>query len=265
MLAFWSIVVTGFLANFAGLALAEPVPASCAPRHAQWKARFAIYREDGETRLGTTQTEGEIRSGEWWLRSVTEFDDGSYWEEEAFVAAVGETLRARRYRRKFERPGTDWKAVEIDFRRGLRTDRSPKEKKTKPVEFPEDTYVGPMIGLVVRCARSQGEIDFHSLSFENHPGLHAMKARPLGEGPLPWGPGKGLAGAKVLLRADLGMVGNFLLGSLVPDNTFWISSGETGDVLGWEGPSDWKATRIVAIKVPERAHSTREDPQTRER
>ncbi len=264
VLACWSIVVAGFLANLPRLALAERLPASCAPRHAEWRVGFAIYRGDSQTRLGTTQTEGTIRSGEWLLRSVTEFDDGSRWEEEAFVAAEGETLRARRYTRKAEGPGTEWRAVEIDFRRGIRTDRTPREKKTDREEFPEDTYVGPMIGLVVRCASRQGEIGFHSLSFENHPGLHAMKARPLGKGPLPWGPQKGLAASKVLLRADLGAVGNFLLGSLIPDNTFWISSDESGNVLGWEGPSDWKAARVVAIKTSEKAASTRADPQARE-
>jgi len=206
------------------------------------------------------QTEGKTRSGEWWLRSVTEFDDGSRWEEEAFVAAEGETLRARRYSRKSEGAGSEWTAVEIDFGRGIRTYWTLREKKTDREQFPEDTYVGPMIGLVVRCARKEGEIGFHSLSFENHPGLHAMRARPLGEGPLPWGPQKGLVASKVLLRADLGTVGNFLVGSLIPDNTFWISSDETGDVLGWEGPSDWKATRIVAINRPEKGASAPADP-----
>ncbi len=101
----------------------------------------------------------------------------------------------------------------------------------------------------MRCAAAGGTIEFHSLSFQNHPGLHSMTARLVGEGSVPWGPEQGSAAAEVRLKADLGTIGNFLLGAIIPDNSFWLSTDGSRTVLGWDGPSDWAAANVVAVRA----------------
>lgn len=212
-----------------------PVPDSVRQLRTPHEDVHELRAIDGSRRLGEQRLRAAMEGDRFVLQVATRFVDGEQWDERAEMD-VSHGYRAYSFAKTVQRDGSVIAEGHVDFTSGKVQWRADGVAHERTFAFKPDTYVGPMLGVVLAAVpgRSSGRASFRALVFRPEPQVYTVRAEVVSEEDFRAG-GLVEPTTKLRLKADLGAVQNALFAKLIPDHYFWFTRDETPAFLAFEG------------------------------
>ncbi len=166
---------------------------------------------------------------------VTRFTSGEEWDEHGEMdLAAG--FRSRRFDKTVRRDGRIVEEQHVDFATGAVAWLVDGVHAERAMPFAPDTYIGPMLALVLAAVPDQTPSagTFTALVFRPDPVIVTLRAEAVDEERHPLGT-RVPSATKLRVKADLGPVKNVLFASLIPTNYFWFTRSGAPEFVGFEG------------------------------
>ena len=258
----WGVVVAVVLGGLAPEASAEvfPVPPSVLEMSTPHEEVHLLKGRADGTSLGEQRLRAVVEGGCLKLDVVTRFTSGEQWDERAEMDLT-RGYRAKSFRKIRRRGGKVIAEHAIDFTSGLVTWLHDGERGTRTLTFAPDTYIGPMLGVVLAAVpdRATGLASFQTVVFRPEPSVYTVRAEVVAQEDFRVGRLSEPA-TKIRVRADLGPVQNVLLASLIPTHYFWFTRDTPPEFLAFEGTLGYGGLDMRMIPERPPAHTAKADP-----
>ncbi len=232
----WLTVLVVAAVTAAATAEAEVLPVPDTVRHLGGvKAEQHVLRSPAGRVLGEQHAQAVIEGQRLRFHFVTRFTSGDEWEEHGELD-LADGFRARRFAKTMRSGGKVVQKQDVDFRTGAVRWLVDGVEAERTVTLPPDTYIGPMLGVVLAglTDRSPAKATFSALVFRPDPVVVTLRAEASDDVP----PAAGLPASDALrlrVRADLGPVKNVLFARLIPTHYFWFARTPEAPLLAFEG------------------------------
>jgi len=206
-------------------------------------------RESG-TPVGEQRFRAVVENDTLVLEVATSFNGGEQWDEHCEMS-LGRGYRAKSFHKVARRAGKVVGEQRVDFATGLTSWVRDGESGERTFAFAPDTYLGPMLGVVLAAVteRPHGEASFETVVFRPEPHVYTIRAAALGEESFRVGD-VFKPTTKVRLKADLGPMQNVLFAPLIPTHYFWFTRNESPEFFAFEGELGYGGQELSML--PER-------------
>jgi len=211
------------------------VPPSVRAMHAPRVEIHELRSVTGDEVYGEQVSRARVSGERLELDIVTVFADGGRWDEQA-VMDLRDGYRARSFRKTERRGGRVTDTLDVDFTSGAVTWTSGGERHARTFDFAPDTFIGPMLALVLAGlpARPGGSAELEVLTFRPDPSVYTVQADVVQRETFRIG-AVSAPTTKVRLKADLGPLRNAVLAALIPTHYFWFTRDGTPEFFAFEG------------------------------
>ena len=251
----WSVVVAA-LAALLGISGARADVMPCPQAIRQMRAphdEVHVLRTlaDGAN-IGEQRFHAVVENGALVLTVTTHFTTGEDWDEHAEMDTTN-GYRAKVFH-KVERIGGKVVAEEqVDFGTGHVSWLRDGTRGEKTFSFTPDTYIGPMLGVVLAevpdAATRAAAIQ--AIVFRPDPEVYTLRADVLQEENFKVG-NTSEPTTKVRLKADLGSVQNVVFASMIPTHYFWFTREDPPEFFAFEGTLGYggRELRMIPARPP---------------
>jgi hypothetical protein len=210
------------------------VPASLRAQPQAFDETHVLRTVEG-TVVGEQRSTATVRDDRLSLDIVTRFANGERWDERAEMD-LAEGYRARAFTKSVRRAGAVVAEQKVDFHTGEVTWRDEKGRGARTIGFTPDTYMGPMMGVILAAVPgiASRTASFQALIMNPEPALYTVRAQVMGQEDYRLDAGREPA-SKIRVRADLGAVQNALFAPLIPTHYFWFTRADPPEFLAFEG------------------------------
>jgi hypothetical protein len=237
---------------FAQAACAEvfPVPDSVRQMRGCHEEVHVLRTVGDGTSLGEQRSLATVDNDVLALTIVTRFSNGEQWDERAEMDLRG-GYRARAFHKVGRVDGKVVAEQRVDFSTGTVTWFRDGERGERTMALPPDTYIGPMLGVVLADVpdRSAGNASFQTIVFSPAPNVYTLRADVIDTENFRVGSSSEPT-TKVRLKADLGPVQNVVFASLIPTHYFWFTRESPPEFFAFEGTLGYGGPELRM--VPER-------------
>ncbi len=198
------------------------------------KEEMHVLRSPTGSPLGEQRFHVAVEGARLTFEVATNFTTGEEWDEHGEMdLAAG--FRSRSFAKTVRRDGSLVQRQDVDFTTGKVAWLVDGVHAERTLELPPDTYIGPMMGLVLAAVPGNAlKTSFEALVFRPDPVVVTLRAEATEAGHAP--PGVAAAATtKLRLKADLGPVKNVLFASLIPTHYFWFTRASVREFAGFEG------------------------------
>jgi hypothetical protein len=184
------------------------------------------------------------------LTVVTRFASGEEWDEKAEMDLRG-GYRAKAFHKIGRIGGRVVAEQRVDFSSGIISWLRDGERGERTIALPDDTYIGPMLGVVLADVpdRYAGNASFQTIVFSPAPNVYTLRADVIAKDEFRVGNASEPT-TKVRLKADLGPVQNVVFASLIPTHYFWFTRESPPEFFAFEGSLGYGGPELRMI--PER-------------
>jgi len=189
----------------------------------------------GGASLGEQRFHASVDHDRLLLDIATHFTDGEQWDEHAEMD-LAHGYRARSFYKVGRRNGAVVAEQHVDFTTGEVSWMHDGIQQTRSFTFTPDTFIGPMLGVVLadvpeRAARAAS---LHSVVFRPDAEVYMLRAEVIDEENFRIGNASEPT-TKVRLKADLGPVQNVMFASYIPTHYFWFTREDPPEFFAFEG------------------------------
>jgi hypothetical protein len=169
------------------------------------------------------------------LTVVTRFTNGEQWDETAEMD-LHDGYRAKAFHKIGRAGGKVIAEQRVDFATGHISWLHEGSSGERVVALPPDTYVGPMLGVVLADVpeTAQGMASLQAIVFRPDPNVYTLRADVIDRENFKIG-NSSEPTTKVRLKADLGPVQNVVFASLIPTHYFWFTRETPPEFFAFEG------------------------------
>jgi hypothetical protein len=222
---------------FAAAARAEvfPVPDSVRQMRGSHEEVHVLRTLADGTSLGEQRCLAKVENDTLALTVVTRFTNGEQWDERAEMDLRG-GYRAKAFHKIGRVGGKVIAEQRIDFSTGSVSWLRNGERGESTLTLPPDTYIGPMLGVVLADVpdRSVGNASFQTIVFSPAPSVYTLRADVIDTENFRVG-SVSEPTTKVRLKADLGPVQNVVFASVIPTHYFWFTRESPPEFFAFEG------------------------------
>jgi hypothetical protein len=236
-----AVVALGFPAR--GAADVLPVPDAVRHMHAPKEETNAIRSPSGAV-IGEQRFQASVADDRLTFEVITRFTSGDESDEHGEMD-LSDGFRSRRYDKSVRRDGSVVQEQHVDFVGGNVRWRADGSSGERAMAFPPDTYVGPMLAVVLAGVPEQQPAarSFEAVVFRPDPQVVTLRAEVVDEEAHPLGT-RVPSAAKLRVKADLGPIKNVVFASLIPTHYFWFTRSEAPEFVGFEGKL-WNGLEVV--------------------
>lgn len=230
------------LAGLAVLLVGAPVRAEVFPVPAEIRQMRSPHDEvhvlrtlaDG-TPLGEQRFHAVVQNDVLALTVVTRFANGEQWDEHAEMD-LSAGYRAKAFYKVGRAGGKVIAEQRVDFETGRISWLHEGARGERTVALTPDTYVGPMLGVVLADVpvTAQGAASLQTIVFRPDPNVYTLRADVVDRENFKLG-NVDEPTTKVRLKADLGPVQNVVFASLIPTHYFWFTRESPPEFFAFEG------------------------------
>ena len=235
----WGAVVVG-MAMLAGMPATRvaaevlAVPDGFRQLHAPKEEVNVLRAPNGDT-LGDQRVVCSVSGDQLSFEVTTRFDTGEEWDEHGEMD-LADGFRSRSFQKVVRRSGRVAAEQRVDFTAGKITWLVDGVQAERSVTFEPDTYIGPMLAMVLAGAAEKpgAPSSFHALVFRPDPLVVTLRAEPVDREDFNTGT-RVAPSTKLRVKADLGPIRNALFASLIPTHYFWFTRESPPEFVGFEG------------------------------
>lgn len=230
---------------------AEVLPVPDAIRHLhQPKEETSVLRSPSGAAIGEQRFQASVEDDRLRFEVATHFASGEESEEHGELD-VSDGFRSRRYDKTVRRGGRVVQEQHVDFVGGAVRWRADDSSGERTMTFAPDTYVGPMLAIVLASVpeRRPAASSFEALVFRPEPVVVTLRAEVVDEEAHPLGT-RIASAAKLRVKADLGPIKNVVFASLIPTHWFWFTHAETPEFVGFEGKLSNGLEVVMTAETP---------------
>ena len=245
-------IVAALLGTSAARADVMPCPQAIREMRVPHDAVHVLRTLADGTTIGEQRFHAVVENGTLVLTVTTHFASGEDWDEHAEMD-ITKGYRAKVFH-KIERIGGKVTGEEqVDFASGKVSWLRDGQHGEKAFAFTPDTYVGPMLGVVLAevpdSAARTGAIQ--AIVFRPGPEVYTLRADVLEEENFKVG-NTSEPTTKVRLKADLGSVQNVVFASLIPTHYFWFTRDDPPEFFAFEGTLGYggRELRMIPARSP---------------
>jgi hypothetical protein len=169
------------------------------------------------------------------LTVVTRFANGEQWDESAEMD-LSNGYRAKQFHKIGRAGGKVIAEHRVDFTTGQVSWSRNGECGERTLTLAPDTYVGPMLGVVLADVPDdeRGAASLQTIVFRPDPNVYTLRADVVDQENFKVG-NVSEPTTKVRLKADLGPVQNVVFASLIPTHYFWFTRESPPEFFAFEG------------------------------
>ena len=199
------------------------------------KEETHVLRSPTGATLGEQRVHADVTGDCLTFEITTRFTNGDEWDEHGEMD-LADGFRSRRFDKTTRHAGQVIGEQHVDFTTGSVAWVVDGAHKERAMTFPPDTYIGPMLAMILGGLLDAGPAatSFSALVFRPDPMVVTLRADAVDEEDYRIGKTT-TPTTKLRVKADLGPVKNVMFASLIPTHYFWFTRDTPHAFFAFEG------------------------------